>query len=301
MDKKQEHGRAADLLQQATNRFKQAGIDTPRLDAEVLLAFVLSRTRTQMYLNLGDRIDPDQARNYLQLIERRSRREPIGYITGLCEFWSRPFQVDSAVLIPRPETEVLVELVLARSNFFSISDARQHYLDLCCGSGIIAVTIALECGQHFHKMVASDISAEALTVCRRNCISHGVDHKIMLVQADLATGMADNPTFTLITANPPYVSRTEMAAGLQQEVIGFEPLLALDGGEEGLDHIRAIIGALPGLLAPGGDFFMEIGADQAIAVRQIFAAPNTLGLFDSIEVFSDYAGRDRVVHARRKT
>ncbi len=299
MGNEQEYGRAADLLLLASERLKRAGIDTPRLDAELLLAFVLTRSRTQIYLDLHKQVDPGQAQNFLQLIERRSKREPVGYITGQCEFWSRSFQVGPAVLIPRPETEFLVELVLARSNPVA-GGGIQRYLDLCCGSGIIAITVALERGQHFHQMAASDVSAEALAVCRRNCINHGVDRSIMLIQTDLATGMADNQSFTLITANPPYVSRSEMAAGLQREVIGFEPHLALDGGDDGLDLIRAIIGALPGILAPGGDFFMEIGAEQASEVRQIFVSLNEPGLFDFIEVFKDYARRDRVVHVRRR-
>jgi release factor glutamine methyltransferase len=176
----------------------------------------------------------------------------------------------------------------------------QRYLDLCCGSGIIAITVALERGRHFQQMVATDISAEALAVCRRNCVCHGVDSTVLLVQADLTAGIAENHLFTLITSNPPYVSRSEMADGMQQEVIGYEPHLALDGGEEGLDKIGEIIGALPGMLAPGGDFFMEIGADQASAVQRMFTDSGNRGVFDSIEVFKDYAGRDRVVHARRR-
>ena len=299
MDQEQEHGRAADLLRLASDRLKQAGVDTPQLDAELLLAFVLGVSRTQIYLDLHERVDRDQAQYFLQLIERRFRREPISYITGQCEFWSRPFQVGPSVLIPRPETEYLVELVLARSNSFT-GGRRQRYLDLCCGSGIIAVTVALERGRHFQQMVATDISAEALAVCRRNCTLHGVDRSIRLVQADHTSSMAEKQSFALITSNPPYVSRGEMAAGMQPEVIGYEPHLALDGGEDGLDHIRVIIGGLTAILAPGGDFFMEIGGDQAPAVHQIFAASKDRELFDSIEVFKDYAGRDRVVHARRR-
>ncbi len=294
MDFKQETGRIGELLLQAAARLEKAGVESAQVDAELLLAFLLSRSRTELYLAGGEMLDKELVDDFFQLIERRAEREPVAYIIGSAEFWSRRFVLSPAVLIPRPETEVLVEAVLSRNNCLTKGST---YLDLCCGSGIICITLALETELQFQHMVGIDISRSALLMCRQNCVNHGVDQAIQLVQADLGSCLADRRSFDLITANPPYVSRAEMTESLQPEVAGFEPHLALDGGENGLELIRAIIHSLPGMLAPGGDFFMEIGATQAEAVRRIFAQSNDPTVYASIDIVKDYAGRDRIVHA----
>lgn len=296
MEPQQESVRIGDLLVQAAAALEKAGVESARLDAELLLAALLKKSRTELYASAREILGAELVDGFLRLIERRLKREPVAYILGTAEFWSRSFTLSPAVLIPRPETEVLVEAVLGRRNPLGTGGA---YLDLCCGSGIICITLALEAKLQDCCMVGVDISRPALLICRQNCVDHGVAESIELVQADLGSCFSENQPFRLITANPPYVGTAEMADALQPEVVDFEPHLALDGGEDGLALIRAIIDFLPGMLAPGGDFFMEIGALQGSAVRQIFAQANAAAVYESIDILNDYNGRERVVHVRR--
>ena len=294
MKSRQEVWRIADILQRAVLLLERSGIDCPQTDAELLLAYCLSLSRTELYLRAEESVEDTQASRFLVMLERRCEREPVAYITGECEFWSQPFEVNPAVLIPRPETEILVEQVLQRKDGFY---GQGTCLDLCSGSGIVAIILALELEL---KPISVEISRAALEVCRRNCVKHGVENRVMLVQADLGSCFLGNKQFRLITANPPYVSRVEMEAGMQPEVIDFEPSLALDGGPDGLELIRRIVLSLPTLLAPGGDFFMEIGADQGQVVQELLENTTTGGLYESISIIKDYGARDRVVHVRKK-
>ena len=294
MNNRQEVWRIADLLQRALFLFERAGIDSPRTDAELLLAHCLSLSRTELYLRAGEVVGQAQAEDCLGLFARRSRREPVAYITGECEFWSQSFEVSPAVLIPRPETEILIERVLARGDDFY---QQGRCLDLCSGSGIIAIVLALELGL---ELISVEISKPALEICRRNCVRHGVENKVRLIQADLVTCFLENAQFRLITANPPYVSRAEIEAGMQPEVIEFEPFLALDGGLDGLDLIRRIVAALPRLLAPGGDFFMEIGADQGPVIKELLANSPAQDSYEYINIIKDYGDRDRLVQVRKQ-
>ncbi len=294
MNNRQEVWRIADLLQRALFLFERAGIDSPRTDAELLLAHCLSLSRTELYLRAGEVVGEAQAGSCLGIFARRCRREPVAYITGECEFWSQSFEVTPAVLIPRPETEILIERVLARDDDFY---QQSKCLDLCSGSGIIAIVLALELGL---ELITVEISTPALEICRRNCVRHGVENKVRLVQADLTTCFLENEQFGLITANPPYVSRAEIEAGMQPEVIEFEPFLALDGGPDGLDLIRRIVAALPRLLAPGGDFFMEIGADQGPAIKELLASLPAEDSYAYIDIIKDYGDRDRLVQVRKQ-
>ena len=294
MKNRQEVWRVADLLQRALLLFQRAGIDSPQTDAELLVAHCLSLSRTELYLKARDVIGEAQANHCLAMLERRCGREPVAYITGECEFWSQSFEVTPAVLIPRPETEILVERVLARKDGFY---GQGKCLDLCSGSGIIAIVLALELEL---ELISVEISRAALEVCRRNCARHSVENKERLVQADLTTCFLEKEQFGLITANPPYVSAAEMLAGMQPEVIDFEPSLALDGGEEGLELIRRITSTLPELLSPGGDFFMEIGADQGSAVKELLLSSPAEDIYESINIIKDYGDRDRLVQVRKK-
>lgn len=297
MEQQRETGRVGELLLQAAARLENAGVDSARVDAELLFAFYLNKSRTGLYLAADELLEIDDVKGLFQLVGRRAAREPVAYIIGTAEFWSRTFAVSPAVLIPRPETEVLVEAVLDRKEHVPAVGA---YLDLCCGSGIICITLTSEMGQQFRHVVGADISGEALEVCRHNCISHGVDQSIQLVRGDLGSCFAEKRFFDLITVNPPYVSSADMHGALQSEVVDFEPHLALDGGEDGLELIHTTINSLPHLLAPGGSFFMEIGAEQALPVKRIFAQTSASGIYESIDILQDYSERDRIVHARRK-
>ena len=228
------------------------------------------------------------------MLQRRSDREPLAYITGEREFWSHTFNVSPAVLIPRPETELLVEHVLATQDG---SYAGGRCLDLCCGSGAIAIVLALELDL---EVIGADISRPALEVCRSNCVRHGMEQRVHLVQADLTSCFVEERQFSLITCNPPYVSSLDMAAGMQPEVVNHEPGLALDGGPDGLSQIRRISTTLPSLLAPGGHFFMEIGFDQGTAVKELLATSTSDDPYASIDIIKDYNGCDRVVQVRKK-
>ena len=293
MTRKRHRQQVADLLTRAAAQLRAAGIQEARTDAELLLSFCLNKSRTDLYLAARELLDSSRIEQFEQLVERRRGREPVAYITGEREFWSCSFKVTPDVLIPRPETEFLVECVLSRRNPHK---SPGKCLDLCCGSGIIAIILALELDV---EVVGVDISDKALAVCRQNCLRHQVADKITLVQADLGSCIMENQPFQLITVNPPYIRRDEIATHLAPEIACHEPHLALNGGEDGLEQIEKICRQLPFMLAPGGDFFMEIGADQAVPVRKMLSEADSRDLYRSIEVFTDYAGRDRVLHVRR--
>ncbi len=285
-----------DLIHLGIKQLEEAGIDNAALEVDLLLGFCLGKNRTGLLLAAAMEVNKDQEQEFLTLLARRAGHEPTSYLLSEQEFWSLPFLVTPAVLIPRPETEFLLEQVLAVS---------QHklwppgpVLDLCCGSGVIGIILALEMQQ---PVLAVDLSGQALEVARQNAIRHQVTDRLTLLQADLLSAFVPRPHFSLIVSNPPYVSSEEMRAGLQPEVDLFEPHLALDGGVRGLEIIARIRESLPQLLIPGGEFFMEIGADQGQEVMQLFhCSVNSEQPFDRIEIMQDYSGRDRVLHARMK-
>jgi release factor glutamine methyltransferase len=281
------------LLQAAVTLLEGYGIETARVDAELLLGHCLDKSRTELYLAGAQRITGSQQDLFIDMIARRRRREPVAYIIGEREFWSRSFMVSPDVLIPRPETEFLVETALRTKRK---AGEPNLCLDLCCGSGVIAIIVAMETGW---PVIAADISHAALRVCKMNCQRLGVADKVSVVQSDLADGLAAQSRFDLIAANPPYVRHSEIVEKLEPEVAWYEPHVALDGGEDGLEVIRRIAGTLPLLLKPGGEFFMEIGHDQGENARNIFAGCPSRTLYQSVEVLKDYAGRDRIVHIRR--
>jgi len=284
--------RVIDLLRIAANELILAGIDGGELDGQLLLGACLHKSRTELFLAADTEV-PDEARHvFLRYLERRKRREPVAYILGEREFWSLPFIVNPSVLIPRPETEFLVELVLATCRRQGLPDG--WILDLCCGSGAIAVVLALE----LHRdVVAVDLSGDALAVAQRNCRRHRVDDRVALVQADLLTAFAAERRFPLLVSNPPYVSRRQIRRGLDPEVADHEPLLALDGGEDGLDIIARIKDMLPLIMRPGGEVFIEIGAEQGPALSRLLASSTGAGgTLSMVEILKDYAGRDRVLH-----
>lgn len=287
--------RLAELLKYGTDVLSEAGVPECQLDARLLLESCLGIKRTEIFLNGQAEVDEISQRKFLCFVERRKKREPVAYILEEQEFWSLPFHVTPAVLIPRPETEFLLDRVLALAVPENIG--RGFILDLCCGSGVIATVLARETGK---DVIASDISFAALQVARKNLFRHQVARQVQLVQGDLLSAFRQKRgLFSLIVANPPYVSSREIEKSLEPEVAMHEPHLALSGGEDGLDIVREIRRQLPRVLCSGGQIFMEIGADQAEAVRSIFAAacqgrPD----FCDVEILTDYTGRDRVLHAR---
>ena len=278
----------------AVERLSTAGIDSPRLDAEVLLADCLNLSREQL-LVFGERtVPPEVARQFNGLVERRLQREPVAYIIGKQEFWSLDFAVSPDVLIPRSDTERLVEVVLSCAAKLS-SGKPLRIAELCTGSGAVAISLARELRSA--QIDATDISPAALAIARRNAEAHEVSAQMRFLAGDLFRALASIPAtrFDLIVGNPPYVRRREIAT-LAPEVSRWEPFAALDGGVDGLNFYRRIVATAPEHLAEPGVLVLEIGADMASAVANLCARS-----FKRIEVFQDYAGRDRVITARGKT
>lgn len=284
----------ADLLKDGTAELFEAGVVDYEVDAMLLLQHCSGKSRTEMYLSGNTEAPAELKREYHSLLSRRKLREPVAYIVGEREFWSLPFHVNQDVLIPRPETEFLLDKVLA------LTDPQNfvlgNILDLCCGSGVICTVLAIETGE---RVVASDISGPALRVARLNIESHRMGHMVRFVQGNLLNCFPHRQDFSLVVSNPPYVSKREISADLAPEVVKFEPHLALDGGDRGMEIIEQIREDLPWVLIPGGQCFIEIGAGQGREVFELFrdgisGCPD----FQHVEILKDYAGRDRVLHAR---
>ena len=250
--------------------------------------------RTEMLISASQEVDDENCQRFASLIKRRAAHEPVAYITGEREFWSLPFWVDENVLIPRPETEFLLETVF--QHMTKSGKRITRCLDLCCGSGVIAVVLALE----LKSMVfALDLSVGALGVTQRNAARHGVDELVGTVCSDLFSAIGFGQVFPLIVANPPYVSSLEFRDVLQPEVAEFEPHLALNGGPEGLDCIQRIATDILKYLEPDGMFFMEFGADQASHIDRIFRKVRLQDrFFEVLNIYQDYSGRDRLLAAK---
>jgi len=287
--------RIAELLRQASRKLKNSGVAEHDIDARLLLEHCLGKTRTELYLDSDCLVSIESQQKYREFIDRRKKREPVAYILEEQEFWSLAFHVSPDVLIPRPETEFLLDRVLHLADPLNIKNGK--ILDLCCGSGVIATVLACELRQ---QIIASDISFEALEMTRKNSRRHELADFVTPVQSNLFSAFPAQKLFSLIVSNPPYVSSVDIDNALEPEVAYYEPRLALDGGVKGLEIIRQIWTALPNVLVPGGEFFMEIGADQGNDVRQLFESRNeeANANYLQVEILTDYTGRDRILRAR---
>lgn len=278
------------LLQLSTGYLRERGSPSPRLDAEVLLAHVLGMERIQLYVNFDRPVDREELDRYRELVRRRGRGEPVAYLVGEREFRSLSFAVSPAVLIPRPETELLVEAVLSELDSLPAG----WVVDVGTGSGIIAVCLALEGGPR--PVAAVDCSPAALEVARANARRHGVDERIRWLQGDLLAPLevAGLEPVAAVVSNPPYVPTAQWRA-LEPTVRDYEPRLALDGGPDGLAVIRRLIGDSSRILAPGGLLALEVGAGQRAAVDGLLEAAG----FVAPRWIHDYGGHARVVLSRR--
>lgn len=283
--------RIDDLLADAAGELARAGIEQPDLDARLLFQYVTGYTRSQLVLYGGEPVDEQIAGQFRWIIEQRAQRIPLQYLTGSQEFWSLDFKVSPAVLIPRPETEFLLDQVVQTCAGTGVTRA----LDLCTGSGVIAVVLAKELAC---KVVAVDISLSALAIAACNITRHGVADLIQLVCGDLLTPLDRSHPFDLLVSNPPYVAEEEIDQ-LQPEVGLAEPRLALSGGRGGMQSIERIAAEAFAFLRPGGWLFIEIGADQGPAVATLFGSKTTP--YDQVGVINDWTGRPRVLQARRKS
>jgi release factor glutamine methyltransferase len=277
-----------DLYIQTANRLHEAGVPDGDLEAELLLRFQLDLDRVGLFMTDLE-LDNGELASFNDLVSRRLTREPLSYITGEKEFWSLPFEVSPAVLIPRPETELLIEktisLVRTPDKFTG------SILDLGTGSGIVPVVLALELPGA--KLVSIDISTEALDLAARNISRHGVGERVSLLNSDWFASVAPGTAFDLIVSNPPYVS-TGIREDLQPE-LDFEPELALFAGGDGLEAYKSLIPACREHLKTAGHVLFEIGADQAGDIKNIIDRSPGLEL---LEIANDLSGLSRVAIAK---
>jgi release factor glutamine methyltransferase len=271
------------VLTWTEQRFHERGLGTPRLDAQVLLAHVLQKDRVFLYTHFDQPLAPPELAAYRALIQRRLAGEPVAYLVGKKEFRSLELSVDARVLVPRPDTETLVDVALTLAG----DDGR--VVDIGTGSGAIA--LALKHERPALEVLAVDRSADAATVARGNAERLGL--AVEVVEGDLLAPLAERGPFALVVSNPPYIPSADIAA-LAVEVRK-EPLAALDGGHDGLDVVRRLIRDTPALLVPGGALALEIGAGQAATVAALFAAD---GRYAAAEITKDLGGIERVVAAR---
>lgn len=277
------------VLTWATDDLRSRDSDTPRLDAELLLAHVLRINRIGLITDAERPLGKEELAAYRELHKRRRAGEPVAYLLRVREFYGRPFRVDSRVLVPRPDTEILVEVALDRMRERSLS---ARVLDLCTGSGCVAVTLAKE--RPTWSLLGSDISEDALVVARDNALRLGALPRIAFTRSDLFAGIAPGSRFDLITANPPYIPDGDKAS-LAQTIVGFEPHIALFGGSDGLDFAKRIIVGAPAFSSRDAVLAMEIGAGQAQEVAAHFREHG----YRDVEVKKDYGSIERVVSGVR--
>jgi len=249
-----------DIVRLSAEFVGRHGRESPRLDAELLVAHALRMRRIDLYLQFDRALADSEVAAVRELVRRRGAGEPIAYITGVRDFFSRSFAVDPAVLIPRPETETLVESALEVARRRGIT----RIAELGTGSGCIAVTLARELSDV--QVVAVDCSAAALEVAARNARTHAVDARVHLALGSWADALHE--PVQMIVSNPPYVTRGELAA-VARDVRDHEPQLALDGGDDGLDAYRALLASLPGKLDPGASLLLEVDPRRARHVESM--------------------------------
>ncbi len=284
--------RVIDLIQWTTQFFEKKNIPDARLNAERLLSRVLGLNRVQLYLQFENILTHTQLDNFRESVKRRLNNEPLQYILGETEFMSLPFKLNSSVLIPRPDTEILVEQVLEDTS----KDMEVNVLDIGTGSGNIAISLA-----HYlpkSRVVAVDISQEALDVARENALLNQVNGRIRFIREDVfdsSFAMKLGDRFDRIVSNPPYISETEFYT-LPEEVRNFEPHIALRDGADGLTFHRRISQVANEMLTPGGKIFLEVGQGQWKEVERILEQAG----FQNVTVTKDLAGIDRVLVGEKK-
>ena len=279
--------RVIDLIEWTTKYFKNQSITSPRLDAELLLGHVLKKSRLQLYLSFDMPVLQEALSQFRALIKRRAAHTPVSYLTNQKEFMSLAFYVDSRVLIPRPETEILTETVLQQQS------GKCRLIDIGTGSGAIAVSLA------FHRpdweIVATDMLADALEVARENARIHGCTERITFLQGNLFTPVetSENRRFDWIASNPPYISSRDFPT-LPPDIRDHEPISALTAGSDGLSIIRRIIAGAPQFLNPNGRLILEIGNNQSDQVQELIQSHPA---YNDSQVIVDYSGRERIIVA----
>ncbi|HEX4414037.1 MAG TPA: peptide chain release factor N(5)-glutamine methyltransferase [Lacipirellulaceae bacterium] len=282
------------LLSWTIDYLGKQGAENPRLDAEVLLAHARGCRRIDLYTSFGDAANEETRTAFRELVRRRAAGEPVAYLVGHREFYSLDFEVNSDVLIPRPETESLVVALLDDIKRRGLGDAPIEIADVGTGSGIIAICAAKYLSTA--RIKAIDISPAALTVAKRNAERHGVADRVEFVEADLLSAESETPHFDYVVSNPPYVATSEMEQ-LAVDVRDHEPDLALRAGEDGTDAIAPLIEQAATRLKPGGGLLIEVSPMIATAVEGLISAQSGLELGPTIK---DLAGHARIIQANRR-
>ncbi len=279
-----------EVIQRSTDFLSKKGVDSPRLQTELLLGRLLGLPRMQLYLNFERQLSEADLDRFRELIKRRSQREPLQHIIGSTSFCGLEIAVNRYVLIPRPETELLAEHGWNFLNSLNPQPSTVSALDLGTGSGCLAVAIAVH--SPGAKISATDISAEALEVAKQNVARHHVLDRIQFLHGDAFAAFNSTIAFDLIISNPPYIPTAEIPS-LQIEVREYDPLQALDGGPDGLTFYRRIASEGAAFLKPGGKIMLEFGDGQAQAIREIFDSQKWIveGIVD------DYTQRPRIIIA----
>jgi release factor glutamine methyltransferase len=292
------------ILRRTAAYFQEKDVSEPRASAEVLLAHALGITRLDLYLKHDQPLTPEELSRFRDLVKRRADGEPVAYLTGHKEFWSLDFTVSPAVLIPRPETEILVEAVLEAMRESGQGPqptknqkpkTKNHFwgLEIGVGSGAVVTVLAKELPDM--SWIGLDLSHEALNVARKNARRHEVEERIHFLQGNLFTGLKPVPRFALIVANLPYVSEPEWQT-LPRDIRFYEPKEALVGGVDGLALLKPMAREAHRYLKPGGWLALEVGPGQAEIISELL---EKVGAYDRLEVVRDFQGINRVVRARR--
>lgn len=282
------------VLKDAVNTLSSNHIEQARLEAELLLAHVLELRKEDLIIHPDQELTGPQEDEFQQLVERRCRKEPLAYLVSHREFWSLEFKVNSKVLIPRPETEGVIEQLLNLAGD-ETDEKSIRILDVGTGSGILAIVAALEFPKA--RVTAVDNSGDALEVARDNALRHKVANRMDFLKMDLVRDwdLPESSCYDFILSNPPYIPSHELQT-LMPDVRDYEPQAALDGGPDGLACYRCIVANAIPYLKPGGYLIFEVGEDQAGPVKQNLHAH---GGWDEVEIIQDLSGRDRVVSTRR--
>ena len=273
------------LILWTTSYFKKMSVESPRISAETLLAFSLGLKRIDLYLLFDKPLNKEELQNFKSLIKRRAKSEPVAYILNEKEFWSKVFFVTPDVLIPRPETECMVEIALKHLSY----NNTMRVLELGTGSGAIIISIASE--QKKHIYFATDYSIKAINIAKKNAINQGLDRKISFIVGDWTKPFKNHPPFDMIISNPPYISSASIHS-LQKEIINYEPMIALESGPDGLNSLNFIVNNAHQLLTLGGTLILEIGFDQS---EKILDKAKLTKKYINIECIKDYSGNNRVL------
>ncbi|MBK9099710.1 MAG: peptide chain release factor N(5)-glutamine methyltransferase [bacterium] len=278
-----------EAIKLSTEYLSKKGIDSPRINAELLLADVIKCKRLDLYLTFDRPLAEEELNKYRELIKRRAGFEPLQYITGTVEFYGLELKINPSVLIPRPETELLVENIL---NIFS-KEADLNILDIGTGSGNIPITLAY----HLPKaqIIATDINAEALILAKENASKYNLSDRIRFMQHDILKEDMDKfPEFDLVVSNPPYVS-LESFSSLQKEIKDYEPKTAVTDGSDGLSFYRVIVQKASPKIKEGGKLFFEMAQGQYDDVKDLMIKNN----FSHIEVVKDYQNIERIISGEK--